>query len=129
MKELIYCNDLEAFKIALTANGFYDEESDSFVVNHSITPIKKKEIDGKVHSLSYVMNCVLPIGEVTDEDGNTSVPYPTLESLGDYEEMFADEDKHNKYKLVHPYDQPIVYTDEDGNEQSYMLPKKIGVFA
>lgn len=27
------------------------------------------------------------------------------------------------------YDEPLVYTDEDGVEQSYMRPKKIGVFA
>ena len=53
----------------------------------------------------------------------------TIQNLGTYEQLFANEESHALYKSIYPYDEPLVYTDEDGVEQSYMRPKKIGVFA
>ena len=113
MDKLIYCNDLEQLKTKLTENGYYDEESNSFTVNNTLTPLK---YEGNT-SLSYVRNCVLDLEVFT-----------MLEDLGDYDEMFANEDSHSKYKSVYPYDVPVVYTDEDGTEKEYMRPEKIGVF-
>ena len=55
--------------------------------------------------------------------------FPSLQSLGDYEEMFADTVKHDLYKSVYSYHIPVEYVDEDGKTQSYKLPTKIGVFA
>lgn len=118
MNTLIYCNDLEAFKTKLQADGYYDEESDTYPLKHTRTPVKKKEINGTIHSLSYVMDCVLNIDD-----------YAMLTDLGNYEEMFADTARHDLYKSVYPYDVPVTYIDENDEEQSYTLPTKIGVFA
>lgn len=112
--ELIYCSDLTALKIQLKDDGFYDEESGSYTVNHTLVPLK---YNGN-KSLSYVRNCVLDLNE-----------YIMLESLGSYDECFGNIEKDNKYKSVYPYDVPIKYADKDGVEQEYMRPKKIGVFA
>lgn len=54
--------------------------------------------------------------------------FPSLTNLGTYEEMFADDVTHGLYKSVYPYDVPVTYIDEDGVEQSYDLPTKIGDF-
>ena len=43
--------------------------------------------------------------------------------------MFADDAAHGLYKSVYAYDVPVTYADEEGIEQSFMLPEKIGVFA
>ena len=54
----------------------------------------------------------------------------SIEILGTYEDVFADEEKHAKYKEVYPYDVPIKYTDpETGEEVEYYRPQKFGVFA
>ena len=55
--------------------------------------------------------------------------FAELESLGWYDEIFADAEKDKKYKRVYPYDVPLKYTDDDGKVVEYMRPKKIGVFA
>ena len=112
--ELLYCSDLGALKEMLKEDGYYDEESGSYNVNHTLTPLKHKDNT----SLSYVMNCSLDLEK-----------YTMLESLGDYPEMFADEAKHDLYKSVYPYDEAKTYLDEDGVEQSYMVSKYIGKFA
>jgi len=53
----------------------------------------------------------------------------TVENIGDYDEMFANEVAHEKYKSVYPYHMPQTYVDENGIEQTRNLPDKIGVFA
>lgn len=53
----------------------------------------------------------------------------TITNLGTYTELFANEESHALYKSVYDYETPITYIDEDGVEQSYMRPKKIGEFA
>ena len=116
-KQVIYCSDLEALKVQLDADGHYEKDSNSYTLKHTLTRIKKKEIGGVVHSLCYVGNCVLNLDD-----------YPMLQSLGDYEEMFADETAHNIYKSVYDYETPEVYTDEEGIEHTRTLPTKIGEF-
>ena len=111
---LIYCSDLTALKTQLKADGYYDEESGSYTVNHTITPLK---YNGNT-SLSYCRGFALDLDV-----------YTMLEDLGDYDVMFADVNKHNLYKSVYPYDVPIEYLDENNLIQLYNLPKKIGSFA
>ncbi len=115
MNEIIYCSDIKQLKQELVTNGYWDEESQEFTHGNEFTPIKKNALGA---SLSYVMNNKLDL-EL----------FPSLQSLGDYEEMFANTAKHDLYKSVYPYDIPVEYEDEDGKTQSYNLPTKIGVFA
>ena len=116
--EIILCSDLEAFKVALTENGHYDAENDTFTVNPNLTPIVHTIVGTVVKSLSYVRNNELDL-----------TLYPMIESLGDYNAMFADATALAKYKEVYPYDTPIEYADEDGTVRTYTRPEKIGVFA
>lgn len=114
--KIIYCSDLTALKEKLIADGYYDEESGTYTVNHTLTPIVKKDNT----SLSYVRNFALDLNE-----------YSMLEDLGTYESIVLDEnsDKLDKYKSVYDYETPIEYTDENGNVQTYKKPFKIGEFA
>lgn len=116
MDKIIYCNDLTALKEKLIADGYYDEESGAYTVNHTLTPIVKKDNT----SLSYVRNFALDLNE-----------YTMLEDLGTYETIVLDEnsDKLDKYKSVYDYETPVEYTDENGDVQVYMKPFKIGDFA
>lgn len=112
--EIIYCNDLEALKAKLVADGYYNEGSKTFTVNHSFTPI----VTTNNESLSYVRDNMLDLSE-----------YTMLESLGDYSELEANLDSLAKYKAVYTYDVPIEYLDENGTTQTYIRPFKIGEFA
>ena len=114
MDALLYCSDLAALKEQLKADGYYDEESQTYSVNNTLTPLK---YNGNT-SLSYVRNNTLDMTK-----------YTMLEDLGDYDEMEADKDKRAKYLSVYNYETPIKYIDEDGTEKKYYLPKKLGVFA
>ncbi len=111
---ILYCSDLEALRVMLEEDGYYDEESDTYTVNHTLTPIRYNEN----RTLSYVRDCTLDLDK-----------YTMLENLGDYDVMFDDELAHEKYKSVYPYDVEKFYTDEDGTEVGYFMPEKIGVFA
>ena len=115
MSEIIYCSDIKQLKQELVDNNYWDEESQDFTHGNELTPIKK---NAQGASLSYVMDNKLDL-EL----------FPSLQSLGDYDEMFADKNKHDLYKSVYPYHIPVEYVDEDGKTQSYELPSKIGVFA
>lgn len=53
----------------------------------------------------------------------------TIQNLGTYEQLFANEASHSLYKSVYPYTEELFYEDDDGVEQSYYRPKKIGEFA
>ena len=114
MDTLIYCSDLTALKKQLKADGYYDEESGSYTVNNTLTPLQY----GDNTSLSYVRNNVLDMSK-----------YPMLEDLGSYEQMESNPDARAKYLSVYDYETPISYIDEDGNTQEYYKPKKIGSFA
>ena len=118
MDKIIYCNDLEALKTKLKADGYYDEESDSYTTNQTLTPIVKKTVNNITLSLSYVRGFCLDLAE-----------YTMLEDLGSYDDILADTAKLDKYKSVYDYETPIQYTDENGDTQTYTRPFKIGVFA
>ena len=111
---LIYCNDLEALKAKLKADGHYNEETNTYTTNGTLTPLKYN----RNTSLSYVRNFKLDLNE-----------YTMLENLGTYKEMESNTEKRAKYLSVHDYETPLYYTDEDGNQVEYFLPKKIGLFA
>lgn len=113
--EIIYCSSIEQLKQELVANGYYDEETQDFTHGNTLTPIVKNEAGA---SLSLVRNNKLDMTK-----------FPSLTSLGSYEEMFADEEKHALYKSVYPYDVPVEYTDEEGQVRTYMRPERIGAFA
>ena len=114
--KLIYCSDLVALKAQLKADGYYDEESGSYTINHTLTPLK---YNGNT-SLSYVRGFSLDLSV-----------YTMLEDLGDYTTIIeaGNEDKLAKYKSVYDYETPVEYIDEDGNIQTYLPPFKIGEFA
>ena len=114
--KIIYCNDLDALKAKLKEDGFYDEESKTYTVNHTLTPL---QYNGNT-SLSYCRGFSLDLEE-----------YTMLEDLGSYESIVLDEnsDKLDKYKSVYDYEKLIEYTDEEDNTQSYTRPFKIGGFA
>ena len=111
MGSVIYCNDLTALKDKLVADGYYDEESGNYILEHTLTPLK---YNGNT-SLSYCNKLSLDLSE-----------YTMLEDLGDYDEMFNDEVAHSKYKSVYPYDIPLYYTDDEGVSVEYYRPRKIG---
>jgi hypothetical protein len=94
-----------------------DEETGKKTWSIQTTPIVKSD------------NGTLAMSILEDEEMVFIESMTTIKNLGTYEELFADEDKHAIYKSVYPYDVPIVYEDEEGVEQSYMRPKKIGMFA
>ena len=114
--KIIYCNDLQALKGKLKEDGYYDEESGTYTLNHTLTPLQYKDNT----SLSYCRGFSLDLDE-----------YTMLEDLGTYESILLDgnSDKLDKYKSVYDYEKVIEYTDDEGNTQSYTKPFKIGEFA
>lgn len=113
MDKLIYCNNLEALKLMLTEDWYFEEESGAFNVPHSITPIKHN-LTGQ--SLSLVRNNVLDLDK-----------YTMLEDLWTYEEMFANEAAHTKYKSVYDYT-PYDSVDENWETITVTPSKYIGEF-
>ncbi len=114
--KLIYCSDLLALKKQLKADGYYDEESGTYTVNQTLTPLKYKDNT----SLSYVRGFSLDLSV-----------YIMLEDLGSYESILLDDnsDKLDLYKGIYPFDTPIEYKDDNGDTQTYLPPFKIGSFA
>ncbi|HEX5331002.1 hypothetical protein [Sulfuricurvum sp.] len=94
-----------------------DEETGkkSWTIQH--TPIVKNE------------NGSLAMSILTNEELAFIDAMTTIESLGTYEELFADDAKHAIYKSIYLYDVPLGYVDEDGNTVEYFRPQKIGEFA
>jgi len=112
--EIFYCSDIEQLKQELKDNGYYDEEEGVYTHGNLLTPI----IYNGIETLSLVRNNKLDLSL-----------FPSLTNLGTYDEMFADDEKHDIYKNVYPYDVPATYTDDEGNEVEYLKPKYIGRFA
>jgi len=112
--KIIYCNDLEALKTKLKEDGYYSEESSSYNLPHTITPIKYKDNT----SLSLVRDCCLDLSV-----------YTMLEDLGTYDDVFSDDAKCDKYKSVWDFEEDLIGKNEDGSEYIYHRPKKIGAFA
>ena len=111
--EIIHCSDIEQLKKEFADNGMRDEEG-NYTHGNTLTPI----IFNGVKTLSLVRDNKLDLTK-----------FPSLTNLGTYEELFADDEAHELYKSVYPYDMPIVYMDEEDVEQSYLRSKKIGEFA
>ena len=114
MDSVIYCNDLEALKVKLTEDGYYDEESDSYNVNHTLTPI----VHNGNKTLSYVRGLALDLTE-----------YTMLENLGSYDDIASNPDKLATYKSVYDFEEEIEFIDEEGVTHTYSKPFKIGEFA
>jgi len=113
---IIYCNDLKALKAQLKEDGYYDEESGTYTIKYTLTPL---QYNGNT-SLGYVRGFALDLGV-----------YTMLEDLGTYESILLPEnaDKLAKYKSVYDYEALVEYTDENGDVQTYTKPFKIGDFA
>lgn len=111
--EIFYCSNIEQLKQELAGNGMIDDEG-NYTHGNTLTPIKYSG----VKTLSLVRDNKLDLTN-----------FPSLTNLGTYEEMFANDVAHGLYKSVYHYDVPVTYIDNDGVEQSYNLPIKIGEFA
>jgi hypothetical protein len=104
-----------------------DELPDSYKINDEdgnvtgwtiqTTPVIKNE------------NGSLAMSILTDAELEFIGTMKSIQSLGTYEELFANEEALAIYKSVYPYDVPISYTDMDGNTKEYFRPQKIGEFA
>ena len=117
---ITYVTNTEDFLVELEtiAPTYINRDEDGNVTTAiQTTPIVKSE------------NGTLALSILTDDEIAFIGTMTTIESLGTYEEMFANPEALAKYKSVYPYDVPIAYIDEDGVERSYMRPEKIGVFA
>ncbi len=123
--EILYCSDLTQLKQEFKDAGMYDEENMTYTHGNYLTPIK---VNATGQTLALVKGNKL---EEFDTNGvSLGMPeFPSLQSLGTYEEMFANPDRLALYKSVYPYDIPLTYMDDDDVEQSYFRPKKIGEFA
>lgn len=95
-----------------------DEEGNVIGVTLFHTPVQK---DSNGCTLAYTMTNDNTLEIINNLD--------SIENLGDYDEMEADADKRAKYLSVWDYETPTKYLDEDGIEQEYYKPKKIGTFA
>lgn len=111
--EIFYCSDIEQLKQELVANDMVDEEG-NYTHGNTLTPIKYSG----VKTLSLVRDNKLNLDK-----------FPSLTNLGTYEIMFANDVAHSLYKSVYDYTIPVTYLDEDGVEQTYNLPTRIGEFA
>lgn len=115
--EIIYCENIVQLREELVENGYSETDEDGNTVythGNTLTPI----ISNGAKSLALVRNNKLDLAL-----------FPSLTTLGTYEELFSNADSLALYKSVYPYDVPIEYTDEDGVVQSYLRPQKIGEFA
>jgi len=116
MDTLIYCSDIDLLKKELSDNGFTDTDMEGntfYTHGNLLTPIRYNGIK----TLALVRDNKLDLTKFT-----------SLTELGTYEQMFADTTAHNLYKSVYDYTIPVTFSDEDGVQQTYSLPEKIGEF-
>jgi hypothetical protein len=108
--------DIEAFKAELEEKApTYLGEDGEFLLSH----LKPKKLTPN-GSISYT--------QMKQDEYEFALTLTTLEILGDYDEVFADEVKHARYKELYPYHIPIVVEDEEGTREVYR-PKHLGGFA
>lgn len=74
-------------------------------------------------------NGTLALSVLSDQELSFMKTMTTIQSLGTYDELFANASNLAIYKSVYPYDVPVTYLDMNGGTQSYMLPERIGEFA
>lgn len=118
---ITYCADTKIFmdELEQLAPSYIviDEESGKKSCTIQTTPIVKSE------------HGTLAMSILTDDELVFIQSLTTIQSLGTYDELFADEEAHAIYKSVYPYDVALSYVDMDGNTVEYYRPKKIGEFA
>jgi hypothetical protein len=97
---------------------------------------KTKDMDGNVTGWTIQTTPVvknengsLAMSILTNEDLAFVKTMKSIQVLGTYDELFANEEALAIYKSVYPYDVPISYVDMDGNTKEYFRPQKIGEFA
>lgn len=101
MQNIIYISNVENYKLELETKE----------IEHKGTTLRVEENKGLFVTLDNLSSL------------------ESVEVLGTYAEVFADEVKHNKYLSVNDYLTPLYYTDEDNNEVEYFKSKYIGKFA
>jgi hypothetical protein len=115
---ITYCKDTKAFMDELP-DSYKARDVDGSIIGWTIqtTPVVKNE------------NGSLALSILTDEELAFVNSMKSIQSLGTYDELFANEEALAIYKSVYPYDEPISYVDIDGNTKQYFRPQKIGEFA
>jgi hypothetical protein len=115
---ITYCKDTKAFMDELPEN-YKAKDMNGNVVGWTIqtTPVIKNE------------NGSLAMSILTDDELAFVGTLKSMQSLGTYEELFANEEALAVYRSVYPYDVPVSYVDMDGTTKEYFRPKKIGEFA
>ncbi len=120
MKDLIsYCENIEDLRAELTDNDHTDEDGSPVFPLPNRTPTQKRN-DPKTVTL---VRCT------SDDDEQVLHSFNSLEVLGTYEEVFADDEKYAKYSAAYPHDPYTVTDPETGEEITITPPKKFGVFA
>jgi hypothetical protein len=115
---ITYCKDTKAFMDELPDSyKVKDGEGNVTGWNVQTTPVIKNE------------NGSLALSILTDEELAFVKTMKSIQVLGTYEELFANDKALAIYKSVYPYDVPISYKDMDGNTKQYFRPQKIGEFA
>ena len=115
---ITYCKDTVAFMDELP-ESYKAKDTDGNVTGWTIqtTPVVKNE------------NGSLAMSILSDDELAFIGTMTTMQSLGTYDELFANEESHVLYKTVYPYDVPVSYVDMDGTTKEYLIPQKIGEFA
>jgi hypothetical protein len=115
---ITYCKDTAAFMDELP-DSYKTKDMDGVITGWTIqtTPIIKND------------NGSLAMSILSDAELAFMDTMKSIQSLGTYDELFANESSHTLYKSVYPYDVPISYVDIDGTTQEYFRPQKIGAFA
>ena len=115
---ITYCKDTTAFM---------DELPDSY---------KVKDMDGVVTGWTIQTTPVikndkgsLAMSILSDDELAFIGTMKSIQSLGTFEELFANEASLALYKSVYPYDVALSYVNEEGNTVEYFRPEKIGEFA
>jgi hypothetical protein len=115
---ITYCKDTKVFMDELP-ESYKVKDADGNVIGWAIqtTPVIKNE------------NGSLALSILTDNDLAFIKTMKSIQSLGTYDELFADKEALAIYKSVYPYDVPVSYVDMDGTTKEYFRPQKIGEFA
>jgi hypothetical protein len=113
-----YCKDIKAFMDELP-DSYKAKDTKGIIIGCTIqtTPVVKND------------NGSLALSVLSDDQLAFVGTMNSIQSLGTYEELFANEEAHTLYKSVYPYDIPASYIDIDGTTKEYFRPQKIGEFA
>lgn len=120
MKDFIsYCENIEALRTELINTGHIDEDGNPLFPLANSTPTQTHNHPETV----TLIRCV------TDYDEQVLRSFESVEVLGTYDEVFADDEKYAKYSSAYPHDPYTIKDPETGEEITITPPKKFGVFA